>query len=759
MVPTMMTQTPVTSTATNAVLPSVLADRYEILGLLGIGGMGRVYRARDRKLDEIVALKVLRRELVDTPGMLERFRQEVRLARRVTSPHVVRTFDLGEHEADHFLTMEFIDGQSLARLLDAGPLPLAEVLRIARATCDGIAAAHAAGVLHRDLKPDNILVAKSDRIAITDFGIAHAQADPGTTGDGFIGTPAYMAPEQIEAKATIGPAADLYALGAILFEMLTERRPFPGSDPFAVALARLRQPPPDPRTLRPVPDALAELVVCCLARDPAGRPAGASALALMLDELADLPARTAPPRPMPYVPAVNTSRAVAFLPLRATGDLAELADGLSEEIVDALTMTRELRIRPITTVRAASRADLDARDIGKALDVDVIVEGSMRRRAELVRISARAIGVVDGFQLWANHFDTEPNGLLAVGDEVARAIARALTVEITLPERIAPSSEAVALYLEGKAKLRAMWFSNVAPLVPDLERAYQLAPDDPNILATLSMALSRSAFFASTSELPRARVLAERAVALAPDSGEPWFALGIACLYTDAIPDAARALRRALSRATGLAMAQAMLGGILLEAGALDDAIAHLEAAARLDPSGTHFTDLPRAYIYSANRYEDAYKLMGTAKDHGRFAGFQYARLRMWQGELTQIDSDLSSMPTLFGAFLGTLRDIYRTGTLEPAARAHIAASIRAMTRRLRVANTQFVAELFAFLGDHDAALEYIELGVDAGLQDRVWLERCPLLAPLRDRPRFRELSDIVVARATAVLAAVRDEA
>jgi serine/threonine protein kinase len=170
------------SVSSAAALPSVIAERYEVLGLLGAGGMGRVYRVRDRSLDEVVALKVLRRELVDTPGMLERFRSEVKLARRVTSPHVVRTFDLGEHAGEHYLTMEYIDGQSLAQLLDAGQLPLAEVLRIARAACAGIEAAHAAGVLHRDLKPDNILVASDARIAITDFGIAHATADPRRTG-------------------------------------------------------------------------------------------------------------------------------------------------------------------------------------------------------------------------------------------------------------------------------------------------------------------------------------------------------------------------------------------------------------------------------------------------------------------------------------------------------------------------------------------------------------------------------------------------
>ncbi len=763
--PTLGTVTPMPATTAGSgeLMPSVIAERYEVLGLLGAGGMGRVYRVRDRVLDETVALKMLRRELVDAPGMLERFRSEVRLARRVTSPHVVRTFDLGEHGGDHFLTMEYVDGESLARLLDAGQLPLEEILRIARAACDGIAAAHAAGVLHRDLKPDNILVGDDARIAITDFGIAHASADPRRTGDGFVGTPAYMAPEQLDAEATVGPAVDLYALGAILFEMIAERRLWVGHDPFQVALARLHKPPLDPRQFRDIPDALGELVLACLARDPAARPASASVLGSQLAAIATnaAPARrpTVPAVPRPIVPAVHTSRAIAFLPLRATGDLAELADGLSEEIVDALTMTRELRVRPITAVRAHHRPDRDARETGRALDVDVIVEGSMRPRGSLVRITARAIGVSDGFQLWANHFDTAPADLLSVGDEVARAVARALTVEIELPARPAPNAEAVALYLENKAKLRALWFLDVTVVLPDLERALTLSPDDPAILATLSAALARSAFFASSGELARARNLAERAVALAPSSGEAHFALGIACLYASALSDAARALRRAVTHATGLAMAQALLGSLLLEAGALDDAIAHLEAAHQLDPSGSHYTDLPRAYIYRDGDYERAYAILAAAPVHAGMLGFQTARLRMWQGELTELPPvGASAGPNEVRRNLEAMRQVYATGVFTDADREELGALVRSLNVRRRAANAQFMAELLMFVGHPEDAMTYIEVAIDAGLQDRVWLERCPLLAPLRERPRFQELATLVGNRADAVIAAVRDE-
>ncbi len=759
---TLDTMTPASARSV-ALVPSVIAERYEILGLLGVGGMGRVYRAHDRTLDEVVALKVLKRELGDEPAILDRFRSEVRLARRVTSPHVVRTFDFGEHAGEHFLTMELIEGQSLAQLLDAAPLALTEVLRIARAMCAGISAAHAAGVLHRDLKPDNVLVARTGRIAITDFGIARGHTDPRATGEGFVGTPAYMAPEQLDAASAIGPAVDIYALGAILFELLAERRAFPGSDPFQVAIARLTKEPPDPRRFRSVPDPLADLVVRCLARDPAGRPESVAIIATTLETIADAPTGLVATRPpeRPIVPAPHTSRSIAFLPLRATGDLVELADGLSEEIVDALTMTRDLRIRPITAVRAVVRPDRPDQDlaaIGKQLDVDVIVEGSMRKRGELVRISARAIGVTDGFQLWANHFDTAPEGLLSVGDEVARAVARALTVEIELPARSAPNAEAIALYLESKAKIRALWFDDLGVVIADLERAHALAPNDGNILASLAAAVARSAFWASGHELARARELAERAVALAPNSGEAWFALGIACLYASVHADAARALRRSVTHAPGFAMAQALLGSVLLEAGALDDAIAHLEAADQLDPGGGHYTDLPRAYIYRDGDYNAAYALAST-RVHGRVLGFQIARLRLWQGQLTELEPVDPNQPAEVRRNLEAMRVVYATGRFAPGDREELDILLHSLSARRRAANSQFMAELLVFIGDLDAAMSYIELSVDAGLQDRMWFARCPILEPLRAHPRFDELAATVATRADAVLAAVRDEA
>jgi serine/threonine-protein kinase len=738
---------------------SVIADRYEILGLLGAGGMGRVYRVHDRTLDDTVALKLLRRDLTGSADGLERFRREVKLARRVTHTHVVRTFDLGQHGDDHFLTMEYIDGRSLAQLLDDGVLAIDEVARIARAVAGGIAAAHANGVLHRDLKPDNVLVAKTGRIAITDFGIACASEVPTATADRFAGTPTYMAPEQVERGAPIGPHTDVYAFGAILYEMLTGRRPFAGGDVIQVAVARLREPPPDARAVRAVPDALAELALRCMARDPIGRFVDGTALARAIAGLQEASA-TRRSEPQAHAVPAKSARSVAILPLRASGDLAELADGLGEEIVDALTMTRALRVRPLASVRKAVTADTDAREVGKALGVDVVVDGSIRKRGELVRISARAIGVADGFQLWASHFDAAPDNLLAASDDVVRAIASALTVELDMPERAARDARATALYLEGKAKLRSRWLeSHLDDVIADLEQAHALAPDDGPIQATLATALARSAFYGAPAELlVRARDLAIRATEISPASGEPWFALGVAHLYGGAAPDAARALLRAVRTAPGFAMAQAMLGGLALEAGMIDEALLHLEAADSLDPGGNAHIDLPRAYYY-AGRWDDARRML----EHGPknlalqiFDAISLARLKMWRGEPHRIGVRVPpAFPHQLGEYSDIVIRIHNQNQLTPDDRARLEALIRSASRRLSATRAQFMAEFLMFAGDPDDALEYIRTSVDLGLEDALWFERCPMLDPLREREDFRQLADRVAERARAVIAAV----
>ncbi|WP_437950842.1 protein kinase [Sorangium sp. So ce296] len=423
--------------------PQRIAGRYEILGLLGTGGMGSVYRVRDLELDEVVALKMLRRDLADSAGMLERFRQEVKLARRVTHRNVARTFDFGDHEGEKFLTMECVDGESLHSVLArTGPMPAQQVIGIGCALCDGLGAAHAAGIVHRDLKPENVLLDRGGRVVITDFGIARTSSGPSAgESSGFVlGSPAYMSPEQLTGEPDIDARTDIYALGMILFECLTHRRAWPGAGAIAAAMARLRSPPPDPRSVRPdVPLAVADVVLRCMATRREDRyasaaeahralllarsrvsiaPQPAQSLASVIAASAATAAPTAPqpieqnptrvaasveavtapqprlmsptlsapaPTPTPTSPPSSASspglKTVAVLPFRNVGapDDEYLADGFTEDLTDTLSMTAGLKVRPRAAVSRVRLDGRDPRDIGRELGVQVVVEGSLRR--------------------------------------------------------------------------------------------------------------------------------------------------------------------------------------------------------------------------------------------------------------------------------------------------------------------------------------------------------------------------------------------
>jgi len=248
--------------------------KYEILGKIGEGGFGIVYRGRDPMLDREVAIKVLRADLASTPGFLERFRREARLAASLHHPNVVGIIEVGEHEGRYYLVMEYLTGQTLADLLDDGKsLPLTRAVELLHPLAEALDYAHAKGVIHRDVKPGNVILADDGkRPVLTDFGLVKSRLEEGTTTTGVVlGTPEYMSPEQIQGKE-LGPAADQYALGIIAYQMLTGRVPFKGTTPFEVQNGHVSQPPPDPLSLNPALSLdTGKLLLRALEKDPSNR--------------------------------------------------------------------------------------------------------------------------------------------------------------------------------------------------------------------------------------------------------------------------------------------------------------------------------------------------------------------------------------------------------------------------------------------------------------------------------------------------------
>jgi serine/threonine-protein kinase len=264
-----------------------LGDRYEIRGEIGRGGMGTVYEAFDLELGERVAIKFLSPMVAGDPEAAERFRREVSTARRITHPNVIRIHDLGEHQGIPFISMEFFGGTTVKQIVRAeGALPTARLRPIICQVCDGLGAAHGEGVIHRDLKPQNMLVGSDGRVKVIDFGLAKSHLAAGLSATGVImGTPEYMSPEQIRGQP-VDHRTDIYALGASMYEMATGRVPFGGDTPIAISFAQVREHPLAPEQVNPkLPPAWSHLILACMSKEPGRRPASAEAIRAEIDRL------------------------------------------------------------------------------------------------------------------------------------------------------------------------------------------------------------------------------------------------------------------------------------------------------------------------------------------------------------------------------------------------------------------------------------------------------------------------------------------
>jgi len=760
----------------------VVAGRYRILGRLGEGGMGTVMRAHDDELDEVVALKMLRPYLLDSPDALDRFRREVKLARRVTHRSVARTFDIGEHHGSRFLTMEYVAGESLARRLGRAPaLGLRETIDIAIAICEGLEAAHAAGVVHRDLKPDNVMLGADGRVVLMDFGIARALETDATRATGSpIGTPAYMAPEQLQGHREIDGRADLYAVGVILFEATTGKPPFKGDSSYALAAARLNGVAPDPQSYRAdLPSELGAVIRACLERDPSARPSDARTLADALRA-----ARTQAPAPLaptvlagtlvsmtpatpvhslpisasaPFTATPTGTKTLAVLPFLDGGDDAYIAEGLTEDLIDQLTMTPGLRVRPRSSVARFKSAERDAQSIGRELGVQFVIDGSLRRRGTGLRTNVRIISVADGFQTWARKFDSDD--ALGALDAVAAEVAEALTVPDAVRSRRLPTlPAALDLYLRARHEYHRLDAVGVVRAIELFDEALELAPDDARILTGSALARVRHWFFGGVGSAELAEQAAERAVAIAPERAEPHVALAAVRHHQGRGVEAVRAVRDALRRSAALADAHELLGRILAETGPIDLARGYLQTAARLDPTMHHALWTTARLEALSGKWAEAEAIVDrTAHEASVPGGFLYvARLAVWRGDVARAKKALED-PAFAGPDHETAQRLLRSvveGTLDVDRLFDPTMGGRHSSGRSAAFFHQVRAELLAREDRIGAALEDLGKSAAAGLTDVLWLDRCPLLAKLRPLQAFGEVRNVVEARAAAIRAA-----
>jgi TolB-like protein/tetratricopeptide (TPR) repeat protein/predicted Ser/Thr protein kinase len=587
---------PVTDLATS------LADRYLIERELGAGGMATVYLARDVRHARPVAIKVLRG---DVPVDVQRFHREIRVLANLRHPFILPLHDSGEAAGSLYFVMPYIDGESLrARLTRAGRLPVEQALEIARQIADALQTAHDEGVIHRDVKPENILLTRSGHALLADFGIARAAAgaepaDTMTQAGLTLGTVAYMSPEQALGERELDARSDIYALGCVLFEMLTGAPPFTGPSAMSVLSKHLTAPPPDPRAEHPeVPAAIAALLSQALAKEPAARPASARAFALALTTTSERQAATGSRASLTSAVDAASRLSVAVLPIATIGgtsDDAYFGEGLTEELTLALSRLEGLRVVSRTSAASFRGQSLPLAAIAAQLGVEFVVEGSVRRAGDRLRFTAKLIRAAEDAPLWSDTFDRTVSDVFALQDEITSRVVDTIAGALQLgklrgqmPVPATRNLEAYDLYLLG----RHHWSERSEAGMRRARELFQQALDlDPAYapawsgLADASAVLASYQFADASEMFPIATDAARRALELDESLAEAHASLGFVKMNWEWDWNGVlRELRRTIELNPNHETAHRWLSAFLAGIGRFDEATPIAERALLLDP-------------------------------------------------------------------------------------------------------------------------------------------------------------------------------
>jgi serine/threonine protein kinase/tetratricopeptide (TPR) repeat protein len=764
--------------------PGTQLGPYEVLAPLGAGGMGEVYRARDSRLRREVAIKVLPAELAASPERLARFEREALLVAGLNHPNIVTLHSLEEAGGTRFLTMELVDGQDLTALITPGGLPVDRLLELAIPVADALAAAHAKGIVHRDLKPANVMVTRDGWVKVLDFGVAKLTRDAsGAAADsadssgltqaetlaaplsmaGFVvGTAPYMAPEQIRGAA-VEPGTDLFSFGVLLFELATGARPFGGSTFADLSAAILREASPSLAGRRAgLPADLDRIVRRCLEKEPADRYPGASELAAALRELkraverGDAPA--APDSPMasnsstrPAAPTPEPGASIAVLPFvnRSGGaDDEYFSDGLADELVHMLARVPGLRVAARTSAYYFKGRNAPIAEVGRALNVGAVLEGSVRKADRRVRISVQLVNVADGYHLWSETFDRTLDDVFAVQDDVARAVVAALPGKLrlnasgTAPGRGTRSNEAYDAYLEGRFYWNKRSEADVAKAIGFFERALAIDPDFAEAWAGLADCHTTLPYYSlvpTSDALPRARQAARRALELRPGFGAAHAALA----YTEMIDlnwEAAEAeYRRAIELSPDDANSHKWYADLLMMTGRMSAAYREVRRALELDPLSANIWTILGEWYWFEGQLDETMNCYRKALDYSPTLplALELAARLSWQRNDIEpyfaLRERLEAVSRRVSPTTRELREAYGAGGRDAVLRAQLGAPI---ARELHSDRARWHAEL----GDFDAAFR----DLDEALAQREL--RLPYttyfadFAPLWKDPRYEAL-------------------
>jgi len=710
-------------------LRDALSQSYTIDRELGRGGMATVYLAQDAKHERLVALKVLHPDLAASLGP-DRFLREIKLAARLNHPHILPLHDSGESQGFLYYVMPYVEGESLRERLDRErQLPVDEAVHHGRAIASALDYAHRQGIVHRDIKPENVMLYEGEAM-VMDFGIAKAVSSAGaetiTQTGMMIGTPAYVSPEQAAGETNLDGRSDQYSLGCVLYEMLSGERAFSGPTAQAVMARRFTETVKPLRTLRSIiPESVERAVSKSMSfnLDDRYKTAAQFAQALASGSLTTpTDTQTLPQQ------VVASAKSVAVLPFSNMSNDADneyFADGMAEEIINALSKIQSLRVASRTVSFALKGKNEDLAEVGRKLRVSTVLDGSVRRMGNRLRITAQLVNVADGYQLWSERYDREMEDVFAIQDDISQAIVKSLRVILSEGEKKqiekarAVNVKAYDYYLRGRQSFHQLRRKSLEHARQMFAKAIEIDPEYARAWAGMADAYSHlyTYFDAREFNLRQAEIASQKALELEPELSEVQVSRGLAASMNKRFDEAEAAFESALKLDPKMFDALKAYGRSALSQGKFEEAIRMFDRARLVRPEDHEIPILMGMALAALGRPEEAeatYRHAASLVDHHL--------------DLNPEDTRALIMAAAVNANIGN------------ADRA-IDFSERALAMDKDDPMLLYnVACTFSKLGREEDALEALEHAVEKGWADRAWIEHDSDLDSIRESPRYKSL-------------------